>query len=103
MFIVLKCFYLIPDLTGASIRLKYLNFNEATSFIFHNSLSRSADSTARIWNLADRIDGDKSGCGNPYVLEHVKGRQSDRHRSIASVDWNVSINITFWMIAFIII
>lgn len=51
--------------------------------------SGSADSTARIWNVANRIDEDKSGSGNPVlVLEHIKGRRSDRHRSIASVDWN---------------
>lgn len=45
------------------------------------------------------------GYGNPYVLvlEHVKGRRSDGRRSIASVVWNVSININFWMITLIII
>ncbi|XP_074375141.1 WD40 repeat-containing protein HOS15-like [Apium graveolens] len=52
--------------------------------------SGSADSTTRIWNVADAINRGKSGHGNPNVrvLEHVKGRRSDRRRSIASVDWN---------------
>lgn len=54
--------------------------------------------------MAERTNGGKSGYGNPYiVLEHAKGTPSDRYKVVTSVNWNVSINIFFWMITFMLI
>ncbi|XP_063945049.1 WD40 repeat-containing protein HOS15 isoform X2 [Daucus carota subsp. sativus] len=51
--------------------------------------SGSVDSTARIWKMAERINGGKSGDGNPnvFVLEHAQGRRN-KNKIVTSVDWN---------------
>ena len=54
--------------------------------------------------MAERINGGKSGDGNPnvFVLEHAKGRRN-KNKIVTSVDWNVSINIMIWMITLMLI
>lgn len=59
------------------------------------SSSRSGDSTARIWTIAD------GGCGsgmqnepaNVAVLKHFKGRANEKSKDVTTLDWNVSYHV----------
>lgn len=66
-------------------------------FISIVSLSRSGDSTVRIWSIAERINRSsiQSGPSNVLVLKHAKGKASDRNKDITTLDWNVSVIIVY--------
>lgn len=58
-------------------------------------LSRSGDSTARIWNLSDKSSGSGMQNGTSVlVLKHVKGRTNEKSKDVTTLDWNVSSVIT---------
>ncbi|KAJ9540606.1 hypothetical protein OSB04_027112 [Centaurea solstitialis] len=54
--------------------------------------SGSGDSTARIWNIADRTNRSslQNGPANVLVLKHVKGKANDKGKDVTTLDWNVS-------------
>lgn len=57
-----------------------------------SSTSRSGDSTARIWTIADGTSrsGAHNGPLNVLVLKHVKGRMNEKSKDVTTLDWNVS-------------
>lgn len=67
-------FHLLPDCT------------------FDQLLSRSGDSTARIWSIPDGSSrsGLQNGALNVLVLKHVKGRTNEKSKDVTTLDWNVS-------------
>ena len=56
------------------------------------SISRSGDSTARIWRIADGLckSGAQNSPLNVLVLKHVKGRTNEKSKDVTTLDWNVS-------------
>ena len=57
------------------------------------SLSRSGDSTARIWTIADGSCGSgmQNELANVAVLKHFKGRANEKSKDVTTLDWNVSL------------
>lgn len=53
-------------------------------------LSRSGDSTARIWTLADGPSSSQNGPSSVVVLKHFKGRTNEKSKDVTTLDWNVS-------------
>lgn len=60
------------------------------------TISRSGDSTARIWTIVD--GSSRSGSNGPLnvlVLKHVKGRTNEKSKDVTTLDWNVSFITLF--------
>lgn len=55
--------------------------------------SRSGDSTARIWTVADGTcrSNMQNGLENVVVLKHFKGRTNEKSKDVTTLDWNVSV------------
>lgn len=65
-------------------------------------MSRSGDSTARIWTLNDGPCSSNSQKG-PYdvsVLKHYRGRTNDKSKDVTTLDWNVSFLLPILLIDF---
>ena len=54
--------------------------------------SRSGDSTARIWTIADVTSRSslQNGHSSVVVLKHVKGKTNEKNKDFTTLDWNVS-------------
>lgn len=74
-------------------------FNLFTHIILEliDLISRSGDSTARIWNISDGSSGSglRNGLVNVLVLKHLKGKTNEKSKDVTTLDWNVSCVISF--------
>lgn len=61
------------------------------SILFY--VSRSGDSTARIWKVSEGTNrpSSQNGPPNEIVLLHVKAKTNEKSKDVTSVDWNVRI------------
>lgn len=61
-------------------------------------ITRSGDSTARIWTIADGTcrSSVQNGPSNVLVLKHVKGRTNEKSKDVTTLDWNVSFGALFY-------
>jgi len=55
--------------------------------------SRSGDSTARIWKIADGPcdSGVQNEPVNVVVLQHFKESTNEKSKDVTTLDWNVSL------------
>lgn len=72
---------------------KIFSSSALTFFTFGSLLSRSGDSTARIWPIPDGSSrsGLQNGALNVLVLKHVRGRTNEKSKDVTTLDWNVSL------------
>lgn len=54
-------------------------------------MSRSGDSTARIWRVGEETNRSSSqnGSSNEIVLLHVKAKTNEKSKDVTAIDWNV--------------